>query len=304
MGIIQAIVYGIIQGLTEFLPISSTAHLRIFPTLVGWGDPGAAFTAIIQLGTVAAVIIYFGKDIKPAFLAWWNSLTGKKDYDQKEARLAWAVFIGTLPAVFFGLLLQHKIETSFRSLNVIAGSLIVLGFVMLAAEKMGQHKRKVDDVGVKDGIIVGLWQCLALVPGMSRSGTTISGALFQKFDRIAAARFSFLLSIPAVAGAGLYEGFKAVREGKAPIQAGESPAAFAARQIHWGPTVVATIVSFIVGYASIAFFLQYLQRRGIGVFVWYRIVLGVALLVLVQQGMIDKNAGAKPEKQTTAAQTQ
>lgn len=304
MGIVQAIVYGIVQGLTEFLPISSTAHLRIVPALLGWEDPGAAFTAIIQLGTVAAVLIYFAKDIGPAFMAWLNSLTGKKEYDKVEARLGWAVFVGTLPAVVLGLLLQHKIETTFRSLNIIAASLIILGFVMLAAEKMGTHKRKVSDVDVKDGVIVGLWQCLALIPGMSRSGTTISGALFQKFDRLAAARFSFLLSIPSVAGAGLYEGYKAFKEGKLPQQTGETAAEFAARQIHWGPTIVATIVSFVVGYAAIAFFIQYLQRRGIGVFVWYRVALGVVLLFLVNQGVIDKEAGAKVDKKTSVSQTQ
>ena len=289
MDLIQAIVYGIIQGLTEFLPISSTAHLRIFPALVGWQDPGAAFTAIIQLGTVAAVLIYFAKDIAPALTAWWNSLTGKKEYDKVEARLAWAVFIGTLPVIPLALLFQHKIETTFRSLNVIAASMIGLAIVMWIAEVIGKRKRKVPDVEVKDGVSVGLWQCLALVPGMSRSGTTISGALFQGFDHLGAARFSFLLSIPSVAGAGLYETYKA-------LKGSEAGAA-----VQWGPTIVATVVSFIVGYAAIAYFLKYLQKHGILVFVWYRLALGILLLFLVHRGLIDPNAGAeKPEPPTTS----
>ncbi len=298
MDIVQAIVYGIIQGLTEFLPISSTAHLRIFPALVGWNDPGAAFTAIIQLGTVLAVLIYFGKDIGPALKAWWFSLTGKKEYDKVEARLAWAVFIGTLPVIPTALLLQHKIEHGFRSLNIVAVSLIGLGLVMLLAEKLGTRKRTEEDVTVKDGLIVGLWQCLPLVPGMSRSGSTIAGSLFLGFNRVAAARFSFLLSIPAVTAAGLYEGYKAIKEGKLPQQAGESLADFNARQVHWGPTIVATIVSFIVGYAAIAYFIQYLQKRGITPFVWYRLALGALILFLVGTGRVNPNAGAGDPRRT------
>jgi len=286
--LIQAIVYGIIQGLTEFLPISSNAHLRIFPALVGWQDPGAAFTAIIQLGTVAAVLIYFAKDIGPALAAWWNSLTGKKEYDKVEARLAWAVFVGTLPVIPVALLLKHPIETTFRSLNIIAGSMIGLAIVIWIAEIVGKRKRKVDDVGVKDGLIVGIWQCLALVPGMSRSGSTITGALFQGFDHVAAARFSFLLSIPSVAGAGFYETYEALKGS----QAGAA--------VHWGPTIVATVVSFIVGYAAIAYFLKYLQKHGILVFVWYRLALGALLLFLVGTGRLDPYAGAdKPDKAAT-----
>jgi undecaprenyl-diphosphatase len=288
VGIIQAIVYGLIQGLTEFLPVSSTAHIRIVPSLLGWEDPGAAFTAIIQLGTVLAVLIYFAKDIGKALSAWINSITGKKDFDKNEARLAWAVFVGTLPIVVIGLAFQHKIETSLRSLYVIAVSLILMGIVMLVAEKMGRRKRSLPDVDVKDGGIVGLWQCLALIPGVSRSGSTISGALFQGFDRVTAARFSFLLSIPSVLGAGLYEAYKAIKETKADGVA----------HVEWGPTIVATIVSFIVGYAAIAFFIQYLQRRGMAPFVWYRIALGLLIVFLVSQGHIKPDAGAKDSPKT------
>lgn len=283
MDLIQAIVLGIIQGLTEFLPISSTAHLRIVPALVGWPDPGAAFTAIIQLGTVAAVLIYFAKDLGHAFLAWLNSLRGGP-YNVSEARLGWAVFVGTIPIVVLGLAFHHTIETKLRSLDIIAGSLIVMGLVMLAAERFGSKRRQVSEVVVKDGVAVGLWQCLALIPGMSRSGSTISGALFNGFDHEAAARFSFLLSVPSVFGAGVYEAMKALKD--------SDPTGGA--HLAWGPTIAATVVAFGVGYLSIKFFMHYLQRRGIQAFVWYRVALGVLILVLLQTGRLAPDQGAPP----------
>lgn len=284
MDLIQSVILGVIQGLTEFLPISSTAHLRIIPALLGWPDPGAAFTAIIQLGTVAAVLIYFAKDLGQAFVAWLNSLRGGP-YDVNEARLGWAVFVGTIPIVVLGLAFHHTIETKLRSLDVIAGSLIVMGLVMLAAERWGSRQRKVSEVVVKDGIAVGLWQCLALIPGMSRSGSTISGALFKGFDHEAAARFSFLLSVPSVFGAGVYEAVKALREVD-PV-GGTAPVA-------WTPTLVATAAAFAVGYASIKFFMRYLQKRGIQAFVWYRVALGLFIFVLIQTGRLAPDQGAPP----------
>ncbi len=288
MGLIQAIVYGIIQGLTEFLPISSNAHIRIFPALVGWEDPGAAFTAVIQLGTVLAVLIYFAKDLGAAISAWARSLSDKELRKTPEAKMGWAVFWGTIPVVIIGLALHEKIETTFRSLYLIAGALIGMGVVMLLADMYGKHQRKVEDVEVKDGVVVGLWQVLALIPGMSRSGSTISGALFAGFDRAAAARFSFLLSVPSVVAAGIYEAYKERHSiGGALLM----------------PTLVATTVSFFVGYASIAFLMKYLQRRGIGPFVLYRIALGVLLLVLLGQGTIKPDAGAKPIPNKPAATT-
>lgn len=298
MGLIEAIVLGLVQGLTEFLPISSTAHIRIVPALLGWSDPGAAFTAIIQLGTVAAVLLYFAKDIGRALTAWWFSITGKKEFDPVEAKLAWAVFIGSIPIIVLGFALKHKIETGFRSLYVIAFSLIFMGIVMLAAEKMAKAQRTEKDVTVKDGAIVGLWQALSLIPGMSRSGSTISGALFQGFNRVAAARFSFLLSIPSVSAAGLYEGYKGYSEGKAPQAPNESAAEFAARQIHWGPTLLATIISFIVGFFAIKFFLKALGKYGIAPFVWYRIALGVMIASLVGLQKIPNDAGAESSPKT------
>jgi undecaprenyl-diphosphatase len=288
--IVQGTIYGIVQGLTEFLPISSTAHIRILPSLLGWPDPGAAFTAIIQLGTVAAVVLYFAKDIGRAFMAWFHSITGKKNVDANQARLGWAVFVGSIPIIVLGLAFHAKIETSLRSLNVVASSLIFMGVLMLVADRIGRHKRKVADVDVKDGLLVGLWQGLSLIPGMSRSGSTITGALFGGFDRVAAARFSFLLSIPSVAGAGIYEAAKALKKPEfgASLQA----------EVQWGPTIVATIISFVVGYASIKLLIQFLQKRGVAPFVWYRVALGVLILVLVQQGILKPEEGAKNSPKT------
>jgi len=284
VGIVQAIVYGIVQGLTEFLPISSNAHIRILPSLLGWEDPGAAFTAVIQLGTVLAVLIYFAKDLGKDLSAWAGSLTGKVDKNTPEARMGWAVFWGTIPVVVVGFLLRHKIETTFRSLYIIAFALIGMGILMWIADRVGTRKRNEQDVQVSDGVKVGLWQVLALIPGMSRSGSTITGALFGGFDRAAAARFSFLLSVPSVTAAGIFEAVQARHEIKAILV----------------PTLVAIVFAFIVGYASIAFLIRFLQKRGVTPFVAYRILLGIILLVLLKQGTIQPDAGAKPETKEPA----
>lgn len=272
----KAIVIGIVQGLTEFLPISSTAHIRIVPALLGWEDPGAAFTAVIQLGTVLAVLIYFAKDLGRAITGWARSLGGK-DKDSVDARMGWAVFYGTIPVIIVGLLLRKQIKTdTFRSLYVIAFSMIAMAIVMLIAEKMGKRDRGIETVQPKDGIRVGLWQCLALIPGMSRSGSTISGALFDGFDYATAARFSFLMSVPSVAGAGLYEFWD------------ERKNIVGDQLMYIG---VATVVSFVVGYACIAWLIKLLQTRGIGIFVWYRLALGIVLLILLQQGTLKPQTG-------------
>ncbi|MBN9501158.1 MAG: undecaprenyl-diphosphatase UppP [Armatimonadetes bacterium 55-13] len=286
MGIVQAIVYGLVQGLTEFLPISSNAHIRIVPSLLGWQDPGAAFTAVIQLGTVAAVLIYFAKDLGAAIKGWAASIAGEGK-GTPEARMGWAVFWGTLPIILIGLALHNKIETTFRSLYFIAFALIGMGVVMLLAEKLGKQTRKTKDVTVADGVKVGLWQVLAFIPGMSRSGSTISGALFGGFDRGSAARFSFLLSVPAVTAAGLYEAFKERHN-------------FAGDLLV--PTLVATVVSFAVGYASIAFLMKFLQKRGIVPFVAYRVLLGVVLLVLLSQGVLQPLSGVTSESSKPSAE--
>jgi undecaprenyl-diphosphatase len=278
--LIEAILYGIVQGLTEWLPISSTAHLRILPALLGKPDPGAGFTAVIQLGTVLAVLIFFRTDIAQALSAFFKSLRGE-GRDTPEAKLAWGAFYGTLPILIIGFALKDLIKSNqARSLYVIAGTLIFMGVVMLIAEKVGKQNRDKADLQVKDGIIVGCWQALALLPGMSRSGSTISGALFQGLDRTTAARFSFLLSIPSITAAGVYELYSERKEILGPLLM---------------PALVATAVSFVVGYASIALLLKVIQKQGIGIFVGYRILLGIVLLVLLSQG---KLVATQPETES------
>ncbi len=240
-------------------------------------DPGAAFTAVIQLGPTLAVIIYFWKDIVSALAGWGSSLKGG-DKNSPEAKLGWGVLYGTIPILILGLVLQKPIENEFRSLNWIAFSFIVLGLVMLVADRRAHGKRTVADVEVSDGVRVGLWQCLALIPGMSRSGSTIAGSLFLGFTREAAARFSFLLSVPSFTAAGLYE---AVKYHKA-LTGSILP-----------PLAVSLVVSFFVGYACIHWFLRYLQKHGVAPFVVYRIVLGILIIFLVQTGRVDPNAGSK-----------
>jgi undecaprenyl-diphosphatase len=276
VGLAEAVVYGLLQGLTEFLPISSTAHIRIAPALMGWQDPGAGFTAVIQLGTVLAVLIYFAKDLANALVGWAKSLAGKHR-DTVDARMGWAIFFGTIPIVVFGVLGQDAIKGSLRSLWVVAGSLIFMGILMAVAESVAKKSRPIESVKATDGWIVGLWQAVALIPGMSRSGSSITGALFSGFDRQTAARFSFLLSVPSVLAAGVKE----LYDERDHLLNGDMLM----------PTLVATLVSFAVGYASIAFLMKFLQRNGILPFVAYRIALGLILIALLATGTLDPMAG-------------
>lgn len=277
MGLIEAIVLGIVQGLTEFLPISSTAHLRVMPEFFGWDDPGAAFTAVIQLGTLLAVLIYFWRDLARYLSAWVRSFTNDAVAKSQDAKLGWAIFIGTLPIVILGLAFKNQIKgAEVRSLYVVAWALIVMGLVLWAADRLGKKRRTIEQAGVRDGMIVGLWQAIALIPGASRSGSTISGALFAGFDRAAAARFSFLLSVPSVFAAGILE---VVDERKHILSE------------NLGNVVVATICAFVVGYWSIGALLRFLQQRSMLIFVAYRIVIGTVLLVLLWQGVLKPNQG-------------
>ena len=274
---LRAVVYGIVQGLTEFLPVSSNAHLRLTPLLFGWNEPAeafTAFTAVIQLGTTLAVLLYFAGDLKRVFAGWL------REKGSPEARLGWGVFYGTIPIVVLGFLLRHQIESVFRSLYVVASALILMGLVMLYFDR-NPGTRQVEDVTTKDGVMVGLWQCLALLPGMSRSGSTISGALALGFDRAAAARFSFLLGIPSITLAGLYEAFKERHSIGGDLLV---------------PTAIATVVSFVVGYASIAWLMKIVQKRGITPFVWYRLALGALLLALLGTGRLHPFDGDEPVK--------
>src|SRR5215210_980306 len=211
----QAIVLGIVQGLTEFLPISSTAHLRIVPAFLGWGDPGAAFTAVTQLGTMAAVLLFFRAELWRIARAWLRSLRRPELRSQLDARMGWYIVLGTIPIGVFGLVFADQIESGARDLYLIGATLIVLGLVLLLAERVARRDRPIEDITRRDGILIGLAQACALVPGVSRSGATITAGLFLGFDRAAAARYSFLLSVPAVVISGVFEARKIGEEGGA-----------------------------------------------------------------------------------------
>jgi undecaprenyl-diphosphatase len=267
----EAIVLGVVQGLTEFLPISSTAHLRIVPALAGWKDPGTAFTAVVQLGTVVAVVVYFWREIIQIVAAWFRGIRDTSVRGTLEYRLGWYVIFATIPIGILGLIFQHQIDHGARNLWLIASTEIVLGLVLLLAERVGKRNRTEEEIGVRDGLVVGLAQCASLVPGVSRSGSTITAGLFVGLDRPAAARFSFLLSIPAVVLSGLFE-LKDLGQNGGPSLAF---------------TALATVLAFVVGLASIHWLIRYLSRHSTGVFVLYRILLGGLLFGLLAAGTIS-----------------
>ena len=269
--LLRAVVLGVIQGLTEFLPISSSAHLRIFPELFGWGDPGAAFTAVIQIGTELAVLLYFRKDIWRIASTWMRSLVQPAYRGHLDARMGWFIIIGSLPIVVLGVLLKDVIEQDFRSLWLIGTTLVVGGLVLGLADRVGSSDKTVKELTLGQAVLMGLAQACALIPGVSRSGATLSMGRFLGFDRESATRYAFLLAIPAVVGAGVFE----LQE----IPHGDN-------SFGWGPTIVATVVSFVVGYAAIAWLLRYVTTRSYAPFVIYRVVLGVATLVLVGTGVL------------------
>jgi undecaprenyl-diphosphatase len=267
----QAIVLGIVQGLTEFLPISSTAHLRIVPAFLGWEDPGAAFTAVVQLGTMAAVLLYFRHDLWRIARTWFLSLRRPELRADLDARMGWYIGLGTIPIAIFGFIFSDQIESGARDLYLIGTMLIVAGIVLFVADINSRRERDLSALNARDGAIIGLAQAAALIPGVSRSGATISAGLFLGLDREAAARYSFLLSVPAVVLSGLFELRKIGGEGAAGA----------------APTVVATLLAFVVGYASIAFLLRWLVRHNLSVFVAYRVVLGALVLGLAGAGAIS-----------------
>jgi undecaprenyl-diphosphatase len=274
MSLLEAIVLGIVQGLTEFLPISSTGHLRIVPAFLGWEDPGAAFTAVTQLGTMTAVLLYFRDDLWRIARAWLHSIRDRPKRRELDARLGWYIVLGTVPIGVFGVLFKDQIESGARDLYVIGIALIVFGLIMSVADHVGTRRRQIEDVETRDGFWVGMAQALALVPGVSRSGATISAGLFLGLDRAAAARFSFLLSVPAVVLSGLFE--------LASIIGGDE-----GQHVGAGSLLVATALAFVVGYASIAFLLRFLTTHTLFVFVVYRIALGAIVLALAGAGAID-----------------
>ncbi|UJP12531.2 undecaprenyl-diphosphate phosphatase [Microbacterium elymi] len=272
---LEAVFLGLVQGLTEFLPISSSAHLRIVGAfLPEAGDPGAAFTAITQIGTEAAVVVFFWRDIVRIIGHWFRALIGRIPRNDPDARMGWLIIIGTIPIVVLGLVFQNAIETTLRSLWIVAATLIVFGVILGIADMIGAQRRKLDDLTVGHGIIFGLAQSLALIPGVSRSGGTITAGLLLGYTREAAARYAFLLAIPAVFGSGLFELAKVIRTPEHEV-------------FSMGETAAATIVAFGVGLAVIAFFMKWITRHSFLPFVVYRVALGAALIVLLSLGVIQ-----------------
>lgn len=272
MSVFKAVVLGIVQGLTEFLPISSSGHLRIVPALLNWDDPGAPFTAVIQLGTMAAVLLYFWRDLWRITVAWTRSLRDAKLRNDKDARMGWYLIVATIPIAVFGYLFKDQIKSGARDLRLIASMLIIFGIVLLLAERAGKRRKTIDQIDTRDGVSIGLAQTMALVPGVSRSGATISAGLLLGYTREDAARFSFLLSVPAVVLSGLYE-LKDIGKGKG------VPGV--------GVTTLAAVVAFVVGYASIAWLLRFLVNHPTTVFVVYRVALGLLLFVLLATNAVD-----------------
>jgi len=274
---INAVILGLVQGLTEFLPISSSAHISIVGQFLGTGeDPGARFTAITQIGTEAAVVLFFWRDIVRIIGQWSKSLFGKVPRNDEDARMGWLIILGTLPIVVLGLLFQDQIETTLRNLWVTAFMLIGFGILLGIADHVGAKRRQLGDITVGHGVIFGFAQALALIPGVSRSGGTITAGLFMGYERAAAARYAFLLAIPAVFGSGFYQVYKSVSEPCVAAAANCTPEIF-------GPleTLVATVVAFAVALVVIGFFMRYISKRSFLPFVIYRIALGVVVMILL-----------------------
>ena len=275
MSWLEAVILGIVQGLTEFLPISSSAHIRIVAALAGWSDPGAAFTAVIQIGTETAVVAYFHRTIGRIIAAWFRSLYSPKWRHDPHARMGWLVIVGTVPIVVLGVLFQDQIKHVFRDLRLTALTLIVFGLILGLADRIGRRQRTLDHLTVAHGLIYGFAQALALIPGVSRSGGTLTAGRLLGYQRPDATEYGFLLAVPAVFGSGFYE--------LADVGGHNGPA--------WPPTILATLVSFAVGYAVIAWLMSYIKTHSFAVFVAYRVALGLLLLGLVASGVLTPDAG-------------
>lgn len=288
--LVPALILGLIQGLTEFLPISSSAHLRITGLfLPGAEDPGATFTAITQIGTELAVLLYFHRDIANIIHSWFLSVFSRGRRQGKyltpeqrvQARMGWFIVGGTIPIAVLGLLFQDSIRETFRSLWIVGSVLVIFGIVLWLADRFARNDRVLADMQLPQGVAIGLAQALALIPGVSRSGATISMARALGFNRAAAARFAFLLAIPAVLASGFYELFSAIKD----QVTGEST--IPAIAFSWVEIGSATLVAFLVGLAVIAFLMNYLKRHSFLPFVLYRILLGGTILVLLATGTIQ-----------------
>ena len=267
---LEVVVLGIVQGLTEFLPISSSAHLRIVSGVFFGNDPGAAFTAVSQLGTEAAVLVYFARDIWHLIAGWFRGLRSPEARADPDYRLAWLVIIGTIPIAVLGVVFKHSIETVARNLWLIATTMVVFGVLLGLAEYYGRQRIELRQLKVGDGVILGFAQACALIPGVSRSGGTITAGLFLGLQRTAAVRYSFLLAIPAVVAAGIFTIPDIGKGGITPVQ-----------------MIVATVIAFVVGFAVIAWLLRWVAKHTVYVFVWYRIALGVLLFVALGAGWVS-----------------
>ncbi|MGV9301988.1 MULTISPECIES: undecaprenyl-diphosphate phosphatase [unclassified Nonomuraea] len=266
IGWFEAVVLGLLQGLTEFLPISSSAHIRVVSAFFGWEDPGAAFTAVIQLGTEAAVLIYFRKELWEIISTWTRSLWRPELRRLFPARMGWYVILGTIPIAVLGVTLKDQIETVFRDLRLIGTTLIVFGIILWFADRTARAKLTLEKhLSTTHALVYGFAEALALIPGVSRSGGTITAGLLLDYRREEAAKYSFLLAIPAVLASGLLELFE--------IGGGQAP--------DWGPTILATLISFVVGYAAVAWFLKYISTHRFTGFVIYRILLGIFVIAAV-----------------------
>ncbi len=276
MSWIEAVILGLVQGLTEFLPVSSSAHLRIVGEfLPSAADPGAAFTAITQIGTELAVLIYFWKDITRIIAQWCRSLAGRVPTSDPDVRMGWLIILGSLPIAILGLLLEDWIDTEFRSLWITATMLIFFAILLALADRFGRQRKPLEKLTVRDGILYGFAQALALIPGVSRSGGTITMGLALGYKREAAARYAFLLAVPAVFASGFYKLFKSIGD----------PAA--AGPYGMGETMLATLIAFVVGYAVIAWLMRFITQNSFMPFVWYRIALGLGLYVMLGTGLIS-----------------
>jgi undecaprenyl-diphosphatase len=271
IGWFEAVILGILQGLTEFLPISSSAHIRIAGELAGWGDPGAAFTAVIQIGTESAVILYFWREIWSIISHWTRSLFRPELRSHPDARKGWFIIVGTLPIGILGYTFQETIETALRSLIYVSIALIGFALILGWADRIAKSTKTLDDMSWRDALLMGCAQAMALIPGVSRSGGTITAGLLLGYTREAAAKYSFLLAIPAVLASAGLELFD--------IGNGETP--------EWGPTIIATVVSFVVGFAVVAFLMRWLKTHSFVPFVVYRVLLGTLILILLLTGVIS-----------------
>ncbi|WP_017571152.1 undecaprenyl-diphosphate phosphatase [Nocardiopsis halotolerans] len=279
MSFLEAVILGLVQGLTEFLPISSSGHLRVVSAFFGWPDPGAAFTAVSQIGTELAVVIYFRKRIWAILSTWTRSLFNRELRSDVNARMGWYVILGSIPIVVLGLLLEEQIESVFRDLRLIALNLIVFGVILGVVDRYTRKHRTLEDLNVPRGVTFGLFQSLALIPGVSRSGGTLTGGMLLGFQRKDAAEYAFLLALPAVFGAGVYQ--------LTDIGGNEYAG--------WGATIVGTVIAGVVGFVVIAWLMRFISTHSFMPFVYYRVGLGILVLALVSWGVIDPQGGAGSE---------